>query len=233
MNGRLKVAERLYGRCRAAALHGLQFPPDSTTILFVLVPMTSENLLLCDGCGQRASEEHIGRRLARLECTTRFRPVHIGTLLLGAIAPGRDLEFLYAPAGGFAGEAGIILGAAGISHIGKSVEVTLAEFQRSGLFLTHVLECPLEPGLGSREIVGLLGRRFPEVLARIRRSLKPKRVIPISGLLEPLLRCDGRPPEVGCPVVLEGQKPFALDGEMPEVAGAALRRLLAEAGVAR
>jgi hypothetical protein len=195
--------------------------------------MTSKNLLLCDGCGQRASEEHIARRLARLEWTTRFRPVHIGTLLLGAIAPERDLEFLYAPATGFAGEAGIILSAAGISRSGKSAEATLAEFQRSGLLLTYVLECPLEPGLGSREIAYLLGRRFPAVLARIRRSLKPKRVIPISGLLEPLLRGDGRALDAGCPIVLDGQKPFTLEGAPPEVAGTSLRRLLAEAVVAR
>lgn len=189
--------------------------------------MTSETLLPCDGCGQPASQEHIARRLARLEWTTRFRPVHIGTLLVGAIAPA-DAEFLYAPDGNFGGEAGIILDAAGISHSGKSADVVLAEFQRSGLLLTHVMECPLEHGRPTPDASELLAGRLPAVLARIRRSLKPKRVVPISRLLEPLLRGDGPPFDVGCPVVLDGEKPFSL-----EEPGANLRRVLMEAGVAR
>src|SRR5882724_4729003 len=52
--------------------------------------------LLCDGCGQQASSEHIAKRLQRLEWTTRYRPVHIGTVLLGAFVPGDDAVFLYA-----------------------------------------------------------------------------------------------------------------------------------------
>ncbi len=50
--------------------------------------------LRCDGCGQLASPEHIARRLQRLEWTTRFRPVHIGTLLLGATAPQNTSLFI-------------------------------------------------------------------------------------------------------------------------------------------
>src|SRR4029077_20020276 len=96
--------------------------------------------LRCDGCGQAASPEHIAKRLQRLEWTTRHRPVHIGTLLLGAIAPQNDSEFLYAEGGEFAGEAGIILEAAGLPTRGKYAEATLAEFQRGGFLLTHVLE---------------------------------------------------------------------------------------------
>src|SRR5258708_87515 len=54
----------------------------------------------CDGCGQTASAEHIARRLQRLEWTTRYRPVHINTLLLGAFSPQEERDFLYAPGGG-------------------------------------------------------------------------------------------------------------------------------------
>src|SRR3984893_2546309 len=52
--------------------------------------------LRCDGCGQPASPEHIARRLQRLEWMTRFRPIHLHTLLLGAFSPLVPAEFLYA-----------------------------------------------------------------------------------------------------------------------------------------
>jgi hypothetical protein len=100
--------------------------------------------LRCDGCGQPASPEHIARRLQRLEWTTRCRPVHIGALLLGAAAPQNDLEFIYSPSGQWNGQAQVLLAAAGITSDGKPPETVLAEFQRGGFFVTHVLECPLE-----------------------------------------------------------------------------------------
>src|SRR2546429_3637145 len=75
--------------------------------------------LPCDGCGQAASAEHIARRLRRLEWATRFRPVHIHTLLLGGVAPREDAEFLYAPGDEFRGEAADLLRAVGISTRGK------------------------------------------------------------------------------------------------------------------
>src|ERR1700719_4046795 len=138
--------------------------------------------LHCDGCGQLASPEHIARRLQRLEWTTRFRPVHIGTVVLGAVAPHDDSEFIYSPAGAWYGEATFLLTAAGLTLEGKSPELTLAEFQRGGLFLTHVLECPFEGGPVG-DIQQLLANRLPAVLARIRRSLKPKRLAPVSMVL--------------------------------------------------
>src|SRR6202142_172501 len=87
-----------------------------------------------DGCGLEASSEHIARRLRRLEWTTRYRPVHIGTLLLAGISPQADQDFLYAAQ--FKGEAGQLLEAVGISTTGKSAEVVLSEFQRGGFLLT-------------------------------------------------------------------------------------------------
>ena len=188
--------------------------------------MTNTSLLQCDGCGQPASPEHIAKRLQRLEWTTRYRPVHIGTLLLGAIAPEKDSEFLYAEGAELAGEAGIIVRAAGLSTVGKPVEATLAEFQRGGFLLAYVLDCPLESGANDADTVQeLLEKRFPAVLTRIRRSLRPKRLIPISRLLEPLL-CLLEKSDVGCPVVLDGGKPFALDGDNSDEAIVLLRQAL-------
>jgi hypothetical protein len=177
--------------------------------------------LRCDGCGQAASPEHIARRLQRLEWTTRYRPVHIGTLLLGAFAPQNDSEFIYSPAGAWDGEARILLAAAGLTLEGKSAEATLAEFQRRGFLLTHVLECPLENGERGR-IEELVANRLPALLARIRRSLKPKRLIPISLALEqfiPALTAGDLP----CAILLDHEKPFALDANAPAEVAARLR----------
>ncbi len=102
----------------------------------------TEIALRCDGCGQTASPAHVAQRLQRLEWTTRYRPVHIGALLLGAIAPREDAECLYAPEGKFAGEAKRVLQATGVGVAGKSAEAVLSEFQRGGFLLAHVLECP-------------------------------------------------------------------------------------------
>jgi len=185
--------------------------------------MTNTNLLPCDGCGQPASPDHLTKRFERLEWTTRYRPIHIGTLLLGAVAPASDAEFLYAPGGELAGEAGRILDAAGVARTGKTADAVLAEFQRGGYLLIYVLDCPVEAGLtDSTALQGALARRLPAVLARIRRSLKPKRIVPISGLLEPLLpKLAG----AGCEIALDGSKPFALDGGPEGSAGAAFSRV--------
>src|SRR5438309_9521348 len=110
--------------------------------------MTNSIALRCDGCGQTASSAHTARRLQRLEWTTRYRPVHINTLVLGAFSPQEESDFLYPPGGEFHGEAALLLDALGISAVGKAADVVQAEFQRAGFFLTHVLECPLDRGTG-------------------------------------------------------------------------------------
>lgn len=164
-------------------------------------------LLPCDGCGQLAAPAHIARRLQRLEWATRFRPVHIQALLLGGIAPQHDDEFLYAPESNFQGEACIILHAVQISSEGKSRDIVLSEFQKMGLMLTHVLECPLEDGVSLEQSRALLEKQLPAIIARIRRSLKPKRVLLLSADLQQiagkLLQAD-----LGCPVLPASQGTF-------------------------
>ncbi len=173
---------------------------------------------MCDGCGQAASGEHIARRLQRLEWTTRYRPVHINTLLLGAFSPQDEKDFLYAPGGEFHGEAALAR---------KAAEVVHAEFQRAGFFLTHVLECPLDnyAKLGA-EAAGLLRKRLQPVAIRIRRSLKPKRVMVITEELTPVVE-DILALDLGCPVLLDRGKPFPLESGAGENGPVRLREAIA------
>jgi hypothetical protein len=150
--------------------------------------------------------------------------VHISAILLGGVSPQADADFLYL--GKFEGEARLLLDAVGISPTGKSPEIVLSEFQRSGFFLTHVLECPLETGqLGDPSCKALLEGRASQVLTRIRRSLKPKRVVLISELLAPLTARFSSA-EMGCPVLLDGGKPFGLDSSGISAAAQHLREAL-------
>lgn len=145
-------------------------------------------------------------------------------MLLSGVSPATDADFLYA--GKFEGEALLLLNALGISRAEKSPEIVLSEFQRGGFFLTHVLECPLETGqLGDPSCEALLEGRAAQVLTRIRRSLKPKRVVLISKLLAPLAATFSSA-ETGCPVLLDGGKPFGLDSSGISAAAEHLREAL-------
>ena len=195
--------------------------------------MTNTAPLLCDGCGQVASPGHVARRLQRLEWATRYRPIHVGTLLLGALSAREDADFLYAPDGTFRGEAALVLEAAGITSAGKTPETTLSEFQRGGFFLAHALECPAEGAGDSPEAFRVLMEpRLTQLLARIRRSLKPKRLVPISQLLDPVLE-RLKADELGSTILFDRGKAFALDGEHAGEAVARLREALAAGVTAR
>jgi hypothetical protein len=199
----------------------------------ILTSMTNANAIRCDGCGQLASPEHLARRLKRLELTTRYRPIHIGVLFLGAAAPSDDLDFLYAPDGTLRGEAQTLLQATSLKLEGKPRDVILAEFQRGGFSLAHVLECPFEPNRREAAAIHvLLQERLPFTVSRIRRSLKPKSLIPISRLLEALIP-KLHSSELACAVALDDGKPFALDGEDPTAAVARLRGVLGASAAAR
>src|SRR5215472_7486896 len=188
--------------------------------------MTISDGLLCDGCGQAGSPEHIARRLRRLEWATRYRPVHIQTLLLGGVAPREDEEFLYAPGGEFLGEAALLPRAVGISPEGKTTEAVHTEFQAAGFFLTHVLECPLEPvNSNSADASALLREHLSLVASRIRRSLKPKRVILVTAMPPDVVQ-DILALDLGCEVILNSGKPFALTSSVKEREIARFRAVL-------
>jgi hypothetical protein len=173
--------------------------------------MSESSALLCDGCGQEASAEHIARRLERLERATRYRPVHIHTLLLGAASPLDEQQFVYSPKGEFRGEAARVFSAAGVALAGKETDAVHAEFQRGGFFLTHVLECPFENASGdTKTLTSALSRQLSTVATRIRRSLKPKRVVLFSRALAPVLD-QILTLQLGCAVVLDEGRPFDLE----------------------
>jgi len=179
--------------------------------------------LICDGCGQAADQEHIARRLKRLENMTRYRPIHVQALFLGACSPAAETEYLYSLEGEFRGEGLALLRALGIEPAGKSVEVILADFQRRGYLLTHVLDCP---GL-SVNFTALLQKRVTATAARIRRSLKPKRLVLLGAELETI--GEGLPNELpGVEMLLpEKGRSFRLEELAAGALGAALNDAVA------
>lgn len=143
-------------------------------------------LVPCDGCGQLADAAHISRRLRRLEWATRYRPIHIQSLLVSGISPQNDDEFFYSPQAAFQGEAGNILAAASVSTQDRTPESVQSEFQKRGLMLIHVLDCPFSTDSAPFEPRPVLEKQLSATITRIRRSLKPKRVLLISAELAPL-----------------------------------------------
>jgi len=140
-------------------------------------------LLICDGCGQAASEEHIARRLKRLENMTRYRPLHVRALFLGAVAPETEAEHLYSAENNVQGEGAALLRALDIEVAGRTVETTLAEFQRRGYLLTYVLECPVNGGPGPRRRE-MVETHIAQAIRRIRRSYQPKRLVLLGEELD-------------------------------------------------
>jgi len=150
--------------------------------------------VLCDGCGEPATPEHIARRLRRLELATRFRPIHIGVLFLAEAPPPQLEDYFYFCAHGTSGRSGLsrvlfesLLEGVGVSRDdGKSDEDRLGEFQKRGFFLADLVECPLvgivsEVGQGAAADVFELLRRFgPTVIKRIRFSYKPRHIVLLS-----------------------------------------------------
>jgi hypothetical protein len=172
--------------------------------------MSTTSFLPCDGCGQPASKDHFARRLQRLEWSTRYRPVHIQTLLLGAFPPAQDSSFLYSEVLPPDGEAAQLLDALQIPWEGKPPETYLGEFQKRGLFLMHLLECSVvQASLAGGGLQSRLDQHLPLAAARIRRSLKPRRVVLICPELQAVA---GKLTEssLGCPVLLHLDKPFEI-----------------------
>ena len=115
---------------------------------------------ICDGCGQAVDDGHIQKRIARLELATRYRPVHIQTLLIGAVPPERDEAYLY------------------------SFEKEAAEMQKAGFFLVYVVECPLAGDSGQHEAIK---RALPTLLKRVKLSYKPQSIVLFSSATAELI----------------------------------------------
>lgn len=172
--------------------------------------MTTHSFLPCDGCGQSACSRHLERRLQRLEWSTRYRPLHINTVLLSAFAPEKDTAFLYSERTPLEGEAALLLEAVQIPFDGNPPGRFLNEFQKRGLFLMHVLACPLDPpNLSAAAALALLGPQLPLAITRIRRSLKPRRVALLAAELLPFAG-ELTESSLGCPVLLHLEKPFEI-----------------------
>jgi hypothetical protein len=72
------------------------------------------------------------------------------------------------------------------------------------------LECPLEDGPKSAsDSADLLRKHLPAVASRVRRSLKPKRVMLVTEMPEDVVQHIVAL-DLGCEVILNDGKPFAL-----------------------
>jgi hypothetical protein len=164
----------------------------------------------CDGCGQVASAEHLAARFRRLEWATRHRPIHVNTLVLGGVVPAEDAEIVYADVLPFRGEAAGLLRVAGIDVAGKSADEIHHEFQRTGFFVAHVLDCPADGAEASAATLQeKIDKRLPATFTRIRRSIKPKRLVLLGSALDRFVE-NFRREELGSSLILDGDKTFKL-----------------------
>ena len=171
---------------------------------------TAVKAIVCDGCGQAASAEHLAARFRRLEWATRYRPIHVNTLILGDVAPADDAEFVYSDAMPFRGEAAGLLRAAGLETAGKSAEEIHHEFQRAGFFLAHLLDCPVDKAAkNGTDLRELIAKRLPATFTRIRRSIKPKRLVLMGLELDGFVK-RFQLEELGCILILDGDRAFGM-----------------------
>ncbi|HEY6466819.1 MAG TPA: hypothetical protein VIY69_12550 [Candidatus Acidoferrales bacterium] len=136
---------------------------------------------VCDGCGATVDAEHIRQRIERLELATRYRPVHIQTLLVGAVPPTNNEDYLYA------------------------AEKAGDNLQRSGIFLIYAVECPLPEAADASDAVR---GASPTLIKRVQFSYKPKSIVlfsPATSGLIPALRGAG----FGEHLILKDGEPFA------------------------
>lgn len=147
------------------------------------MPSAEPRPISCDSCGLSASPQHIADRLARLQLATRYRPVHISTLLICTAPSARIEDELYSWENNAASPdsrsyLASLLSCAGIAPE-KSPAEQLAEFQRLGFYLARLVECPLDP---PAKQANLALRYGPTLIKRIQLSYKPRRI----ALLDPV-----------------------------------------------
>jgi len=141
----------------------------------------------CDCSEVEVTETHIRERITRVEQATRFRPVHIRVLLLDAAPASLPQDDFYSPAADrsnrsllsrmYFDELAVASGIPRDSRTFLDEAATLAEFQRRGFFLAHIVECPMDDVEGLRDAVN---RVAPTLLRRLESSYKPKFVVPIG-----------------------------------------------------
>lgn len=148
----------------------------------------------CDCAESDVSESHVRERIARIERASRFRPVHIRILLLDA-APAASLQddFYFSAADRssrslysrmYFDELAVASGISRDSLSSLDESAALADFQRRGFFLAHVVECPIEDQQALRHTVNRLA---PALLRRLDTSYKPKHVVPIGQAVSEII----------------------------------------------
>ena len=146
---------------------------------------------ICDGCGRQVEPAHIRERIERLEMATRFRPIHIHTLVVGACPPAGLADFFYNPGTNTAPRSAP--GRAYFDELAKCApdavaksagdEIVLSEWQRRGLFLGYAVDCPIE---SPAELASAVEKAAKTLLLRLATSYKPKGVALISAPAVPL-----------------------------------------------
>ncbi len=147
---------------------------------------------VCDGCGAPADETHIRQRIERLEMATRFRPIHIQTLLLADAPASRIEDYFYRPLrDGESRSSGAkdffveVMKAAGIApDASANEEAALAEFQHRGFYLAHAVECPVST---PQELSERITRTSATLLKRIEFSYRPKHIVPLGAAVKALI----------------------------------------------
>ncbi|HEY0704264.1 MAG TPA: hypothetical protein VGD60_15945 [Candidatus Acidoferrales bacterium] len=169
---------------------------------------------VCDGCGAQVDDAHIRARIERLEMATRFRPIHIQVLVLGVAPPAAPEDYFYraaqqgterSPGGRYFFDALIHCTGENSLRFASEAEA-LSEFQRRGIFFTHVVECP---AANATERQAAIARCAPSLVKRIQFSYKPKHLAPVWTELQavlPLLAAAGWSDRL----ILDGGQPFEL-----------------------
>jgi hypothetical protein len=156
-------------------------------------------MVKCDGCGQPADAEHMKARVERMEMATRYRPIHVHTLVVSACPPAAFADYFYnvqldrkqrtdsarARFTELAQSAPEAIAKPGGASANE--EAVLIEWQRRGLFLAHPVDCWIEPGPALDAAIGASAKTL---ILRLNTSYRPKHVAFIgratASLIAPL-----------------------------------------------
>jgi hypothetical protein len=167
-------------------------------------------MTICDGCGQPADANHTKGRIERLQMATRFRPVHIHTLVIDSCPPPTLSDFFYnlgevrtAVCRAYFDELAKCAGGTGAAA--ADAEAVLTEFQRRGLFLAYAVDCSIaDPAVLSSAVE----KSLSTLKLRLNTSYRPKFVAmvsqPTSVLIAPLQAAGWSEK-----LLLDGTKPFS------------------------